>query len=128
MTGSFRINHLGSAPMPPSARPVPTFGAEPTQEPLPYGRWAETLRAELLAAALPLGEDIGEPGEIVWFPDRTYGGRAYVPATARPPPGGAVVCLLSLPPARGAGGVTPRAARPPQGARGPPPGEEAPGG
>jgi hypothetical protein len=69
--------------MPPSARPVPTFAAEPPQEPLPYGRWADTLRAELLAATLGLGEDIGEPGDIVWFPDRTYAGRTYVPATAR---------------------------------------------
>jgi len=59
------------------------FAAEPPQEPLPYGRWAETLRAELLAAALALGEDVGEPGDIVWFPDRTYAGRTYVPGTAR---------------------------------------------
>ena len=69
--------------MPPQARQIPTFPAEPPQEPLPYGRWAETLRAELLAAALKLGDDIGEPGDIVWFPDRTYAGRTYVPATAR---------------------------------------------
>jgi hypothetical protein len=69
--------------MPPESRPVPRFAAEPPQEPLPYGRWGETLRAELLAAALGLGDEIGEPGEIVWFPDRTYGGRTYVPATAR---------------------------------------------
>ena len=69
--------------MPPEPRFVPRFAAEPPQEPLPYGRWAETLRAELLAATLGLGDDIGEPGEIVWFPDRTYAGRTYVPATAR---------------------------------------------
>ncbi len=72
--------------MPPDPRPTPRFAAEPPQEPLPYGRWAETLRAEVLAAALRVeveGEDIGEPGEIVWFPDRTYAGRTYVPATAR---------------------------------------------
>ena len=29
------------------------------------------------------GEDIGEPGEIGWFPDRSYGGRTYIPAVAR---------------------------------------------
>ena len=69
--------------MPPEPRLVPRFAAEPPQEPLPYGRWAETLRAELLAATLALGDDIGEPGDIVWFPDRTYAGRTYVPATAR---------------------------------------------
>jgi hypothetical protein len=69
--------------MPPEPRFVSRFAAEPPQEPLPYGRWADTLRAELLTAALGLGEGIGEPGDIVWFPDRTYAGRTYVPATAR---------------------------------------------
>src|SRR3954469_3079329 len=69
--------------MPPEPRFVPRFAAEPPQDPLPDGRWADTLRAELLAAALALGDEIGEPGDIVWFPDRTYAGRTYVPATAR---------------------------------------------
>src|SRR3954447_16089397 len=69
--------------MPPEPRFAPRFAAEPPQEPLPYGRWADTLRAELLAATLALDDDIGEPGDIVWFPDRTYAGRTYVPATAR---------------------------------------------
>jgi hypothetical protein len=71
--------------MPPEPRFVPRFAAEPSQDLLPYGRWAEMLRAEFLAACLPLegGEDeIGEPGEPVWYPDRTWGGRTYVPATA----------------------------------------------
>lgn len=70
--------------MPPESRFVPRFAAEPPQEGLPYGRWADTLRQELLAACLGLdadGEDIGEPGEIDWYPDRTYAGRTYVPAT-----------------------------------------------
>jgi hypothetical protein len=69
--------------MPPEPRFVARFAAEPPQEPLPYGRWADTLRVELLGAALALGDEIGEPGDIVWFPDRTYGGRTYVPGTAR---------------------------------------------
>jgi hypothetical protein len=68
--------------VPPESFVVPRFAAEPSQEHLPSGRWADTLRAELLRAALDLGE-IGVPGEIVWFPDRTYGGRTFVPATAR---------------------------------------------
>ena len=29
------------------------------------------------------GEEIGEPGEISWFPDRSYAGRTYIPAVAR---------------------------------------------
>src|SRR6476620_5716717 len=72
--------------MAPEPRFVIRFAAEPPQEGLPYGRWAEQLQAEFLAACLRIdseGEDLGEPGEVTWFPDRTYGGRTYVPATAR---------------------------------------------
>lgn len=68
--------------MPPESFAVPRFAAEPPQEHLPIGRWADTLRAELLGAAQALGE-IGEPGEVVFYPDRTYGGRTFVPATVR---------------------------------------------
>ena len=68
--------------MPPEPFVVPRFAAEPPQEQLPSGRWADTLRAELLGAAQDLG-DIGEPGDVVWFPDRTYAGRTFVPATSR---------------------------------------------
>ena len=68
--------------MPPESFVVPRFAAEPPQEHLPAGRWAETLRAELLRAAADL-EDLGEVGDVVWFPDRTYAGRTFVPATAR---------------------------------------------
>jgi len=72
--------------MPPTDRFVIRFAAEPPQEALPYGRWADALRGHFLAAVAEIdsdGEDLGEPGEIAWFPDRAYGGRTYVPATAR---------------------------------------------
>jgi hypothetical protein len=72
--------------MPPEERVVPRFAAEPPQDLLPYGRWAERLQAEFLSACLAVeteGEDIGEPGEVVWYPDRTWHGRTFVPATAR---------------------------------------------
>src|SRR5687767_204188 len=70
--------------MPPSERPIPMFAAEPPQEPLPYGRWGEALAERFLAeaAALEPEEELGEPGEINWFPERTWGGRTYVPGTA----------------------------------------------
>ncbi len=71
--------------MPYEERFVPRFAAEPPQEDLPYGRWEERLREEFLAATLELDseqEDLGEPGEIVWYPDRTWHGRTYVPATS----------------------------------------------
>ena len=70
--------------MPPDARPIPRFLAEPPQEPLPYGRWAEALAERFLEAARKVesDEDLGEPGELTWFPERSWGGRTFVPATA----------------------------------------------
>ena len=70
--------------MPPDERPIPRYVAEPPQESLPYGRWAETLAGEFRRAcsAIQSEEDIGDPGEVVWFPDRTWSGRTYVPVTA----------------------------------------------
>jgi hypothetical protein len=71
--------------MPPEERFVPRFAAEPAQEELPYGRWAERLSTEFLAACLALdadGEELGEPGAIRWYPDRTWHGRTYVPGTS----------------------------------------------
>ena len=70
--------------MPPDERPIPRFIAEPPQEALPYGRWAETLAAHFFEAVrrIETDEDLGDPGDVVWFPDRTWGGRTYLPATA----------------------------------------------
>ena len=72
--------------MPPTDRFVISFAAEPPQEGLPYGRWADTLAGHFVAAVRAMdteGEEIGEPQAIRWFPDRTYAGRTYIPATAR---------------------------------------------
>jgi hypothetical protein len=72
--------------MPPTDRFVIRFAAEPPREPTPYGRWADTLTAHFLGACHALeteGEDLGEAGDIAWFPDRSYAGRTYVPAVAR---------------------------------------------
>jgi hypothetical protein len=71
--------------MPPEPRFLPRFAAEPPQEGLPYGRWAERLSEELLAAYAALTEaqeDLGEPGELRWYPDRSWHGRTYVPVTS----------------------------------------------
>src|SRR5262249_3414936 len=77
---------LGLRAMPPVERPVCQFAAEPPQSPLPHGRWADTLQAEFMAACLRVkpeeGDDVGTPGTITWFPDRTFSGRTYVPGTA----------------------------------------------
>ena len=67
------------------------FAAEAPQEPLPYGRWAEAL-AEQFAAG---GRGPRSIGEISWFPDRTWAGRTYVPATAPAEGGGEVFGYVS---------------------------------
>jgi len=70
--------------VPPEERLVPRFAAEPPQDGLPYGRWLERLREEFLGAALALDADqadLGEPGELRFYPDRTWHGRTYVPVT-----------------------------------------------
>ena len=72
--------------MPPEERFLPRFAAEPPQEELPYGRWEERLRDAFLSATRTLEdepEDLGEPGAIAWYPDRTWHGHTYVPATSR---------------------------------------------
>ncbi len=72
--------------MPPTDRFVISFAAEPPQEALPAGRWASTLSEYFRAASREIdteGEELGELGDIIWFPDRSYGGRTYVPAVSR---------------------------------------------
>ena len=49
--------------MPPDDRPIPRFIAEPPQEALPYGRWADALAERFLAECrrIDSDEDLGEP-------------------------------------------------------------------
>jgi len=70
--------------MPPVERPLPLYFAEPPQEPLPYGRWSDALAEHFLdaARAIETDEQLGEPDKVTWFPERSYKGRTYVPATA----------------------------------------------
>jgi hypothetical protein len=70
--------------MPPTDRPIPRFVAEPPHELEPYGRWGERLAEAFLAACAAVEEaPAGADGESIrWFPERTYAGRTYVPATA----------------------------------------------
>ena len=73
--------------MPPEERLVPRFAAEPPHEHAPTGRWADQLREAFLeacsAAEMEEGRELGEIGEVTWFPDRTWHGRVFLPATAR---------------------------------------------
>ena len=66
--------------MPPAPRQVPIFAAEPPQEPLPYGRWAEALGAQFAAAA-PDGIEV-ETGDISLVP-RPHLERPHLPARHR---------------------------------------------
>lgn len=72
--------------MPPNPRPIPRFIADSTQEGIPHGRFAERLAGEFRNACeaiddLPDGTEI--PAELEWFPERTWGGRVWIPCTAR---------------------------------------------
>ncbi len=73
--------------MPPPVRdPIPRFLANASVEGLPYGRHAELLREELGKACEPhlaeAGAELPGADGIAWFPERGWGGRTYVPATA----------------------------------------------
>ena len=69
--------------MPPVPRPIPRFIADASVEGLPYGRWAQRLRDEFVKACEPhVAEAGGPPGELIWFPERGWGDRVYVPAVA----------------------------------------------
>lgn len=72
--------------MTPNPRPIPRFIADSTQEGIPNGRFAERLVAEFRTACErieDLPEGVEAPAEVDWFPERAWGGRVWVPATAR---------------------------------------------
>jgi hypothetical protein len=72
--------------MPPAPRPIPRFIADNSQEGIAYGRWAERLAESFAAACEQIGDlpaGAAAPEEIEWFPERGWGGRTWVPATAR---------------------------------------------
>jgi hypothetical protein len=66
--------------MPPNAQIVPRYVAEPPQAPAPTGAFADRLRGEFLGAAAQL-DGLDEPGELSFFPDRTWHGHTYIPIT-----------------------------------------------
>jgi hypothetical protein len=72
--------------MPPNSRPIPRFIADSTQEGIPHGRFAERL-AETFGEVCRRIEDLPEgveiPAALAWFPERAWGGRVWVPVTAR---------------------------------------------
>lgn len=74
--------------MAPNPRPVPRFIADSTQEGIPHGRFAERLAESFRQACgeledLPEGVEAPSAEAIVWFPERAWGGRVWVPCSAR---------------------------------------------
>ncbi len=66
-------------------KPVPRFVADACRYGLPDGRFAARLSEsfiEACAAIDDLPEGTPMPTEIVWYPERTFSGRTYSPATA----------------------------------------------
>jgi hypothetical protein len=72
--------------MPPLARPFPRFLADSAQESRPYGRWQERLNEAFAEACAALEEEAGTGLNLEsprFYPERTWGGRTYVPAVGQ---------------------------------------------
>ena len=72
--------------MPPNPRPIPRFIADSTQEGIPHGRFAERLGETFRKACAEIEElpaGVEAPAELDWFPERAWGGRVWVPCSAR---------------------------------------------
>jgi hypothetical protein len=70
----------------PNPRPIPRFIADTSQEGIAVGRFATRLREAFVEAVdritdLPAGAAV--PEELDWFPERAWGGRVWVPCSAR---------------------------------------------
>ncbi len=69
--------------MPPASRLLPRYAAEPPHDAFPSGRWADQLNAKFLEASQAIADDSGTPGEVVFYPDRSWHGRTYIPVSAQ---------------------------------------------
>jgi hypothetical protein len=72
--------------MAPNPRPIPRFIADTSQDGIAGGRFAARLREAFVEAIdaigdLPAGASV--PEEVDWFPERTWGGRVWIPCSAR---------------------------------------------
>jgi hypothetical protein len=72
--------------MPPNPRPIPRFVADSTQEGIPHGRFAERLGDAFRTTCDEiegLPEGTAPIQALDWYPERAWGGRVWVPCTAR---------------------------------------------
>lgn len=71
--------------MPLDNRPIPHFIADASQHGIPHGRFAERLATvfrDACAEISDLPEGAEGPDEIIWFPERAWSGRVWIPASA----------------------------------------------
>jgi hypothetical protein len=70
----------------PNPRPIPRFIADTSQEGIAGGRFAARLREAFVEAVDAIGDlpaAATVPEEIDWFPERSWGGRVWIPCSAR---------------------------------------------
>jgi hypothetical protein len=70
----------------PNPRPIPSFIADTSQEGIAGGRFAARLREAFVEAVEAIGDlpaAAAVPEEIDWFPERAWGGRVWIPCSAR---------------------------------------------
>ena len=70
----------------PNPRPIPRFIADTSQEGIAGGRFATRLREAFVEAVAGIGDlpaGAAVPEELDWFPERAWGGRVWVPCSAR---------------------------------------------
>jgi hypothetical protein len=70
----------------PNPRPIPRFIADTSQEAIAGGRFAARLRDAFVEAVEAIGDlpaGAAVPEEIDWFPERAWGGRVWIPCSAR---------------------------------------------
>jgi hypothetical protein len=70
----------------PNPRPIPRFIADTSQEGIAGGRFATRLREAFIEAVASIGDlpaGAAVPEELDWFPERAWGGRVWVPCSAR---------------------------------------------
>ncbi|MCB0827314.1 MAG: hypothetical protein KDB62_00715 [Solirubrobacterales bacterium] len=65
--------------------PIPRFVADASQHGIPHGRFAERLRSafrDAIGEIEDLPEGTALPEQITWFPERSWSGRVWIPASA----------------------------------------------
>jgi hypothetical protein len=89
---------LACGAMPAESLFVPRFAAEPPQNAVPSGLGPQAARGVLRRVPGDQGRSRArDPGDLTFYPDRTYLGRTYVPITAPTEPGLTVRLCLRRP-------------------------------